>query len=431
MFQTKLGAGQLESKSFGIQQVFTSKKIHSAAGTATKKRLRCNDSSSSAFLGPWATFEDDEAIKKKLQSELQVTENAFKSSESVEELGLVSGGNLPSESAQFHLRRASDWQGRSWMTPGVKQHDSIGSWSLPKRCVFTWKGHNGGVQTVRLHPGSHHLILSGSLDSTIKIWDVEKDRDCLVTYTGHSQAVRDIQFAFGGSKFYSCSFDANVNYWDTETGKICTTFTNNKINYSIAVNPSDNNSIITANHDKKALQMDVRSGKIVQEYSGHMGCVSTASFCEDGKRFVTTSDDRKINVWSYGIPMLEKSVSDPRLPAIPAVALHPSGKFFVGQSMNNSLVTFQGFGEFRLQGGRRFQSHSNIGYAIQPGFSPDGKFLMSGSSDGALYFWNWKSQKMYRNIKAHEGVCMGSLWNPARSSSVISWGWDGRIKLWE
>jgi pre-mRNA-processing factor 17 len=99
--------------------------------------------------------------------------------------------------------------------------------------------------------------------------------------------------------------------------------------------------------------------------------------------------------------------------------------------MNNSISVYQAFGEYRSQSNKKFYGHSSAGYAIQPGFSPDGKYIMSGSSDGQLYFWDWKSSKMYRNFKAHDGVCMGSLWHPSAPSKVVSWGWDGDIKLWE
>jgi pre-mRNA-processing factor 17 len=42
---------------------------------------------------------------------------------------------------------------------------------------------------------------------------------------------------------------------------------------------------------------------IVQEYHYHLGPVNTITFIEDGKMFVSTSDDKTLRVWELGIPV--------------------------------------------------------------------------------------------------------------------------------
>lgn len=45
------------------------------------------------------------------------------------------------------------------------------------------------------------------------------------------------------------------------------------------------------------------SGDLVQEYNYHLGAVNTITFLDNGARFVTTSDDKTIRIWEYGIPV--------------------------------------------------------------------------------------------------------------------------------
>lgn len=58
------------------------------------------------------------------------------------------------------------------------------------------------------------------------------------------------------------------------------------------------------------------------------------------------------------------------------------------------------------------------GYACQPAFSPDGRYVLSGDGEGKLWFWDWKTCKAYRTIKV-------SL----APGSSNSWAWAHRAFL--
>ena len=125
----------------------------------------------------------------------------------------------------------------------------------------------------------------------------------------------------------SCSYDKNINLWDTETGECLGSYNNGKIPYCVKFNPDkDKQHIFLAGYaDKRIIQWDTNSGKITQEYDQHLGAVNTITFVDDNRRFVTTSDDKSIRVWEWGIPVVIKYISEPHMHAIPAMSLHPSG----------------------------------------------------------------------------------------------------------
>ena len=79
----------------------------------------------------------------------------------------------------------------------------------------------------------------------------------------------------------------------------------------------------------------------MQEYDYHLGAVNTITFVDEGRRFVTTSDDKTIRVWEYGIPVQIKYIADPSMHSIPAVTLHPNNQWFIGQSLDNQILTYR------------------------------------------------------------------------------------------
>jgi len=70
----------------------------------------------------------------------------------------------------------------------------------------------------------------------------------------------------------------------------------------------------------------VNTGKITQEYDQHLGPVNTITFFDNNRRFVSTSDDKSLRVWEWGIPVVIKYIAEPHMHSMPAVASHPSRK---------------------------------------------------------------------------------------------------------
>lgn len=51
----------------------------------------------------------------------------------------------------------------------------------------------------------------------------------------------------------------------------------------------------------------------MQEYDYHLAAVNTITFVDEGRRFVSTSDDKTIRVWEVGIPVqVPPQTLDPR-----------------------------------------------------------------------------------------------------------------------
>ncbi|XP_052173471.1 uncharacterized protein LOC127788859 isoform X2 [Diospyros lotus] len=379
---------------------------------------------------PWAGKK--EGLQAELTEEQKKYAEEYAKKKGEERAGNSEKGELVADKSTFHGKEERDYQGRSWIAPPKDAKATNDHCYIPKRLVHTWSGHTKGVSAIRFFPKHGHLILSAGMDTKVKIWDVFNSGKCMRTYMGHSKAVRDIWFCNDGTKFLTAGYDKNIKYWDTETGQVISTFSTGKIPYVVRLNPDDDkqNILLAGMSDKKIVQWDMNSGQITQEYDQHLGAVNTITFVDNNRRFVTSSDDKSLRVWEFGIPVVIKYISEPHMHSMPSIALHPNTNWLAAQSLDNQILIYSTRERFQLNKKKRFAGHIVAGYACQVNFSPDGRFVMSGDGEGKCWFWDWKSCKVFRTLKCHEGVCIGCQWHPLEQSKVATCGWDGLIKYW-
>lgn len=83
-----------------------------------------------------------------------------------------------------------------------------------------YEGHADSVYSVAFAPDGKSLA-SGSLDKTLKIWDLSESRTrsrCKITLPGHTDFVLSVAFSPDGNWLISGSKDRTVKFWDPRNG---------------------------------------------------------------------------------------------------------------------------------------------------------------------------------------------------------------------
>ncbi|KAK7909706.1 hypothetical protein WMY93_014390 [Mugilogobius chulae] len=162
-----------------------------------------------------------------------------------------------------------------------------GSWDttakvwLNEKCMMTLQGHSAAVWSVVILP-EQGLMLSGSADKTIKLWKAGR---CEKTYTGHEDCVRGLA-VLNNLEFFSCSNDGSIRRW-----------------------------LVT--------------GECVHVYYGHTNYIYSIAVFPNSEDFVSTGEDRTLRIWRKG-----ECAQTIRLPAqsVWCSCILPNGDIAIGAS---------------------------------------------------------------------------------------------------
>lgn len=83
-----------------------------------------------------------------------------------------------------------------------------------KPFVGNLDGHKDGISALAKHPKSLSILLSGSYDGEVKLWNVPA-QECMQSVLCHSGYVRGITFSNDGSRFFTIGDDKAIKMWDS------------------------------------------------------------------------------------------------------------------------------------------------------------------------------------------------------------------------
>lgn len=115
----------------------------------------------------------------------------------------------------------------------------------------------------------------------------------------------------------------------------------------------------------------------------------------------------------------------------PCLAKHPKDSVFIAQSKGNYIAEFSTQPPYKLNQKKRYEAH-HIGLnRIRCCYSPDGAMVLTGSTNGCVYFYNSVGANVMRVMKAHDRLCTDVKYHPLLESTLATCGGDGSIHIYE
>jgi WD40 repeat protein len=197
--------------------------------------------------------------------------------------------------------------------------------------ICSFVGHKDAVTSCAFN-SDNSLVISGSSDKTVKIWDITTSL-CINTFTGHHGTVNAVSFIPNSNKVVSTSVvDMSIKIWSRSFGinfcksLICSLdyFTGGYSCFAISPNGSylitgtsttvnefygvfspfirkeyeiDKDNFITIN-DYSVKLWNMNSLTVSKSLKGHTGNVLSCAFSNDNKTVISSSADKTIRIWN-------------------------------------------------------------------------------------------------------------------------------------
>lgn len=264
--------------------------------------------------------------------------------------------------------------------PNFTLERTLGSWS---------SDHFKPVGCLAISPDGE-LLVSGN-GNIIKAWNLNTGTE-MYTVTEHKNGVLSLAISLDGQYLVSGSNDSSIKVWKLRTGELLRTFEDNHGSvYSIAISP-DGQNLISGSHDGFTTLWNVNTGEKIRTLFEAKNSVNYTN----SVRCVAVSLDGNILVSGYSSGMIQSS---PRCSFnghsgyISSVVITPNGKRLISSSSDRTIMIWS-----LITGDKIDTLTGHIGVVTSLAVSPNGELLVSGGADKTLKLWDLNTRKEVHTI---------------------------------
>jgi WD40 repeat protein/serine/threonine protein kinase len=339
------------------------------------------------------------------------------------------------------------------------------------KCVRVFEGHTNWVTSVFLSVDGR-WALSGSSDKTMRLWEVDSGV-CERVFHGHTQNLCSVCLSIDGRWALSGGEDNTMRLWEVETGKCSRTFKGDSFSYNSVLFSGDSRWALSGgdsatlsganddylclwrliafeqrrpapsvmcrvaswaeysnlsqkvNHLLKLAQAAMDSG-LWQQALEHIGTIRDLPGHERNPQALTLRSRVGGHCVRKGFKSGWHRKSFNGHPnSVTAVSVSPDGRLVLSGSTDGTTRLWDAETGEHV---RSFDGHLSEVTSVV--FSADGRTALTGSSDRSLRYWNVDNGKCIRTFEGHTST-VNSVDLSIDNRRALSGGYDKTVRIWD
>ena len=228
-----------------------------------------------------------------------------------------------------------------WIAFGSKYLNQLFVWEWKSETyIYKQQGHMNDINLIAFSPEGGQLA-SGAEDGRIKVFDISSS-NCLITFTEHTGKITGLQYALNKSNLLiSSSLDGTIRAYDLIKYKNFRIMTTPKQTQLICCSVDYSGEIVAAGSldTYNIFVWSIKTGDLIDVLNGHTGPVSCLAFSHINDILVSGSWDNTVKMWEL---YTKKGISETyeHNSKITAIALSPNDKEVAVSTLNGELYTW-------------------------------------------------------------------------------------------
>jgi len=289
------------------------------------------------------------------------------------------------------------------------------------QCVRVLTGHQSWVTAVAFNPRSATLV-SGSLDDTIKVWDLQTGAE-INTLQGHPRGVNDLRISTKGQVLVSCGDDGTVKVWNLTAGRLIHTLEGHARDVTSVTIGHQGWILASGSKDKTIKLWKLDKGTAIRTLLGSPAAVRAVAMMPDESTLFSGGLDNKIRLWDLKTGEMVRFFSGHVSP-INDVAVSGDGLFVVSASKDKTLVVWSvGTGSII----HVLKGHNKEVNSVE--IAPDNRTIVSGSSDRTIKVWDARTGELLHTLLGH-GHIVNAIAIHRTGRLIASASADKTLRVW-